>query len=196
MGRRRSHDETTATSLLDAAEETIAREGVDALSLRHVARDAGTTTRAVYSLFGSKDALLGALGIRAFGLLGQQVDALPTTDRPADDLVDAALVFRRFAIGHPALFAVAFHRADPKVRRRFRDAASEALAALHERFQRLSDAGLLGERTVPEAALQFHALCEGLASLELRGTPLAPDPETFWRNALQALVTGFPGRSA
>ena len=69
MGRRRLHDETTATLLLDAAERAIADEGVDALSLRAVACDAGTTTRAIYTLFGSKDGLIAALGVRAFRLL-------------------------------------------------------------------------------------------------------------------------------
>src|SRR5690348_3553802 len=69
MGRKPQHDENTAAALLDAAERTIAAEGVDALSLRDVAADADTTTRAIYSLFGSKDELLGALGVRAFDLL-------------------------------------------------------------------------------------------------------------------------------
>jgi AcrR family transcriptional regulator len=191
MGRRRQHNESTATSLLDAAERLIAEKNLDALSLRDVAEDAGTTTRAVYTLFGSKDALLGALGIRAFELLGQQVEALPTTDRPEHDLVEAALVFRRFAIEHPALFSIAFHRADPAVWPRFRPAAADALAVLHKRFQPLAAAGLLGGRSVPDAALQFDALCEGLAWIELRSTALAPDAEAFWRSAFQALIAGF-----
>jgi AcrR family transcriptional regulator len=191
MGRRRQHNESTATSLLDAAERLIAEKNLDALSLREVAEDAGTTTRAVYTLFGSKDALLGALGIRAFELLGQQVEALPTTDRPEHDLVEAALVFRRFAIEHPALFSIAFHRADPAVWPRFRPAAADALAVLHKRFQPLAAAGLLGGRSVPDAALQFDALCEGLAWIELRSTALAPDAEAFWRSAFQALIAGF-----
>lgn len=45
-----------------------------------------------------------------------------------------------------------------------------------------------------EVALSFHALCEGLASLEARGRfPLDPsqDPEMAWRNALTALVKGY-----
>jgi AcrR family transcriptional regulator len=191
MGRRRRHDESTATSLLDAAEHLVAKHGPGALSLRDVARNAGTTTRAVYTLFGSKDALLGALGIRAFDLLGEAVEGLPTTDRPEDDLVEAALVFRRFAIEHPALFSIAFHRADPAVWPRFRPAAAEALSALHKRFEPLAATGRLGSRSVPEAALQFHALCEGLASVELRARPLPPEPEAFWRSAFQALIAGF-----
>ena len=192
MGRRRRHDEGTATSLLDAAEHTIAGGGPHALSLRELARDAGTTTRAVYSLFGSKEGLLGALGIRAFGLLEQEIRALPATGRPEDDLVEAALAFRRFAIDHPALFAVAFHRADPAVWPRFRDAAAQALAVLHERFEPLGEADRLGGRSVAEAALQFRALCEGLAWVEVRGNLLTFDAETVWQSAVKALIAGFP----
>jgi AcrR family transcriptional regulator len=191
MGRRRQHDESTATSLLDAAEKLIVAEGPDALSLRDVAREAGTTTRAIYTLFGSKDGLLGGLGIRAFEILGREVGELPTTDRPENDLVEAALVFRRFAIEHPALFSVAFHRTDPAVWPRFRDAAGAALAVLHKRFEPLADAGLLGDRSLREASMQFDALCEGIAWIELRGNPLTPDPEAFWRSAFHALISGF-----
>jgi AcrR family transcriptional regulator len=191
VGRPREHDERTAAGLLDAAERTIAADGVDALSLREVARGAGTTTRAIYSLFGSKDGLLGALGVRAFNLLQREVEALPVTDQSWDDLVEAALIFRRFALEHPALFTIAFHRADPAISPRFRAARMDALAALHKRFEPLDDANLLGGRSVSEAAMQFSALCEGVAWTELRGNPLPPDPEGFWRNAFHALIAGF-----
>jgi AcrR family transcriptional regulator len=191
MGRRREHDEKTATALLDAAERTIAEDGLNALSLREVANDAGTTTRAVYSLFGSKDGLLVALGVRAFNLLQREIAALPATGRPSNDLVEVALIFRRFALEHPALFSIAFHRADPAIWPRFRAEAMEALAVLDKRFEPLADADLLGGRSVSEAAMQFNALCEGVAWSELRGNPLTPDPERFWRHAFHALITGF-----
>jgi AcrR family transcriptional regulator len=191
VGRRREHDENTAAVLLDIAEHTIADHGVDALSLRDVAADAGTTTRAIYTLFGSKDALLGALGVRAFNHLQRNIEALPRSGRPAEDLVEVALVFRRFAVEHPALFSIAFHRADPAIWPRIRAAAADALVVLDERFQALADANLLGGRTVTEASTQFRALSEGLAWTELRGNPLAPDPDSFWRSAFHALITGF-----
>jgi AcrR family transcriptional regulator len=191
LGRRRQHDEDTAAALLDAAERIIAAQGTDALSLRDLAREAGTTTRAVYSLFGSKDGLLGALGVRAFNLLEREVEALPATGEPGEDLVEAALVFRRFALEHPALFSIAFHDADPAISPRFRAARLDALAALHTRFEPLADADTLGGRSVAEAAMQFGALTEGLAWTDLRCRPLPPNPERFWRSAVHALVTGF-----
>jgi AcrR family transcriptional regulator len=191
VGRRPEHDERTAAALLDAAEQTIAAGGVDALSLRDVARDAGTTTRAIYSLFGSKDGLLGALGVRAFDLLRREIETLPATDRPRDDLIEVALVFRRFAVEHPALFSIAFHRADPRIWPRFRAAAADALVVLDRRFEPLADADLLGGRSVSEVSTQFRALGEGVAWTELRGNPLPPDPERFWRSAFHALIAGF-----
>jgi len=198
MGRRREHDEKTAAALLDAAERIVAEQGIDALSLREVARDASTTTRAIYSLFGSKDGLLGALGVRAFNLLQREIEALPASDQPSDDLIEVALIYRRFALEHPALFSIAFHRADPAIWPRFRTAAVDALAVLDKRFEQLADADLLGGRSVSEASTQFRALGEGAAWTELRGNPLPPDPERFWRNAFHALITGFtaptPGR--
>ena len=191
MGRRREHDDKTAEALLDAAECTIAGEGLDALSLRDVAHDAGTTTRAIYSLFGSKHGLVAALGVRAFRLLERDIETLPATDQPAHDLVEVALIFRRFALDHPALFSVAFHRADPAIWPNFRAEAMDALAMLDQRFQPLADADLLGGRSIAEASTQFRALGEGMAWAELRGNPLPPEPEQCWRNAFHALIIGF-----
>jgi AcrR family transcriptional regulator len=191
MGRPRQHDETTATALLDAAERTLQEQGVRALSVRALAQEAGTTTRAVYSLFGSKDGLLGALGARAFELLEEGLAALPEADEPREDLVRAALMFRRFALEHPALFSIGIQRTDPAVWPRFRSAAAGAFARLVGRFEPLAESGLLGGRSVHEAATQFHALCEGLAAIELRGMPQGREPEGLWRSAVQALVAGF-----
>jgi hypothetical protein len=56
---------------------------------------------------------------------------------------------------------------------------------------RVKVAGLLGSRSVREAACQFHALCEGLAAVELRGLMTPGEEMRIWRDALTALVAGF-----
>jgi len=101
------HDQDTAQQLLRAAEGIAADEGPEGVTVRHVAEAAGVSVRAVYSLYGSKDGLLIALGRRAFEMLGAGVRALPETGDPAADLVAAGvLVFRRFAVEHPSLFRI------------------------------------------------------------------------------------------
>ena len=194
MGRKRQHGEATATALLDEAERIVEAEGLDALTVRRVAAGIGTTTRAVYTAFGSKDALLVALGARGFDILRAGIEDRPATDDPAADLAeDGVAVFRRFMVEHPALFRIGVQRAlpDPGLAAGFRDAAVDALAGLATRVERLEAAGLLGGRTVPDAVTEFHALCEGLAVLELRSALPSGEEERIWRHALTALVRGF-----
>lgn len=193
MGRRREHDEHTAAALLDAAERMIQEHGLEGVSVRGLADAVGTTTRAVYSLFGSKEGLLVTLGARAFEMLGAAVAALPETDDPSADLVGAAMVFRTFATTHPILFRIGFKRSllAPELASRFAAARLSALAELEARLGRLEQAGLLGGRSVRDAAFQFHALCEGLADMELRGSLAHPREEQMWRDAFTALVAGF-----
>ncbi|HEX6443556.1 MAG TPA: TetR/AcrR family transcriptional regulator [Streptosporangiales bacterium] len=192
MGRPRQHDERTGVTLLDAAEQMVERDGVEALSVRRLADEAGTSTRAVYSLFGSKAGLVDALGSRAFDWLADELVAVEPSDDPRSDLVDAgARTFRRLVTEHPALFRVGFGRPKADAAAGTRDAADRAMDALQARLVRLERAGLLPRRTVAEAAREFHALCLGLADLELRD-PLSPArSRRMWRDALTTLVDGL-----
>lgn len=198
MGRPREHAERTRDALCTAAEQLVAAGGSDALTVRGVAVDVGTTTRAVYSLFGSKDGLVAALAQRAFALLQAGLDALPETDDPAADLVAVgATAFRQFVRDHPSLFRIAFQRTLPggAAAPGLTEARAGAFTRLEAKFRRLGDAGLLGGQSVLEAAVAFTALCEGLANAELRGGTLrirpAGDEDRVWRDALDTLVRGF-----
>ena len=182
-------------TLLDTAEALIADGGPDALSVRATADAAGTTTRAVYSLFGSKDGLVAGLARRAYEILGTAIARVPVTDDPAGDIVEAAVrVFRAMAVDNPAAYRITFLRGAPDVDfgPSTRQAAGHALGLLRQRFERLDAAGGIARRTVEEATLQFHALCEGLAAIELRDPRLlGPDPERMWRRTIATLVGGL-----
>ena len=101
------------------------------------------------------------------------------------------VVFRRFALQHPALFRLGVqHVSVPAdLVQGFRGAADHALDGLQRRVVRLADAGRLGGRPLCDAIWEFHALCEGLAALELRCLLPDDDAERLWRDALAALVT-------
>src|SRR6476659_452192 len=112
VGRPKEHDEETRAALRAATERIVAVSGIGAFSVRAVADEVGTTTRAVYSLFGSKEGLLiDALAQSAFAFLAEGVDGLPVTDDPVDDLIAIGPhVFRRLVLEHPALYRIAFQR--------------------------------------------------------------------------------------
>jgi AcrR family transcriptional regulator len=195
MGRPRQHDDATREALLAAAEALVEQGGTEALSVRAVADAIGASTRAVYSTYGSKEGLLMALAQRAFELLRDDIGRVPVTDDPAEDLAAAAVgVFRRMAMEHPSMFALAFLRAAPDLdlNEEVRRTGGEGLLLLRGRVQRLADAGLLGGRDVGEATTQFNAMCQGLATTELRNPDLlGPSPERAWRAAFETLLGGF-----
>jgi AcrR family transcriptional regulator len=199
VGRPREHDDETRVALRLAAERLVATGGPAAFSVRAVAAEAGTTTRAVYTLFGSGDALLvDALAQAAFEFLADEIDKLVETDDPAEDLVAVGvLVFRRLVTEHPALYRIAFQRIVRNLRPgpELIAARERAFRALLCKVQRMGDAGVLGDKPVREAAVEFNAMMEGLGNAELRGGVFRNlpegDEERAWRRALSSLVRGF-----
>ena len=195
MGRPRVYDDNTRSALLRAAEAIVEAGGAGSLSVRAVAHATGTTTRAVYSGFGSKEGLLNALAHRSFELLRDDIQRLPATEDPRHDLMEAALsVFRPMAIGHPSMFALAFLRAAPDLTfdEATRTVSREGYDLLRAIVQRLADADLLGGRTVDAATAEFNAMCQGLAATELRNPAMVgDDPPRVWRAAFTTLLDGF-----
>jgi AcrR family transcriptional regulator len=199
VGRPRIHDEKTRAALRAAAEQLVAEGGAVAFSVRAVAQRADTSTRAVYSLFGSKEGLLvDALGQEAFTFLADGMDALDETEDTAADLVAVGVsVFRRLVLEHPGLYRIAFQRVVPHFRAgpELTEARERSLAGLHRKIQRVADAGLMGTTSVRDGAVAYNAMAEGLANSELRGATLrilpAGDEERAWRASLTALVRGF-----
>jgi AcrR family transcriptional regulator len=200
MGRPRIHDEETRAALRAAAEQLVAEGGAAAFSVRAVAQRAGTSTRAVYSLFGSKEGLLvDALAQEAYTFLADGMEEQDETDDPVADLVElgVSVYRRRLVVEHPALYRIAFQRVVPDFRAgpELTAARERALAGLLGKVQRVADAGLLGSTSVQDGAVAFNAMTEGLANSELRGTTLRILPqgeeERAWRDALTALVRGF-----
>lgn len=199
MGRPREHDEETREALRAAAERLFDERGPAAVSVRAVADEVGTSTRAVYSLFGSQEGLLvDALAQRAYEILTRGVRDHAETDDPAQDLVEMSIdVFRRFVLEHPALYRITFQRVVPAFEPgpEVLEVREAALNVLTAKVQRLESAGALRGLNVEEATMAFQATCEGLANFELRGAIMRMFPadreEDAWRTAMSALVAGL-----
>jgi AcrR family transcriptional regulator len=199
MGRPKEHDEETRAALRAATERVVSEFGVGAFSVRAVAREVGTTTRAVYSLFGSKEGLLvDAMAQTAFAFLADGLDALGETDDPVEDLLAVGVpLFRTLVLEHPTPYRIAFQRITPgfSAGPEVVEARERSYASLRRRVGRVADAGLLGEKTVVEATWEYQAMLEGLANWELRGSVFRPvaagEEERFWREALLTVIRGF-----
>jgi hypothetical protein len=142
--------------------------------------------------------LVAALANKAFLLFAEEIDRLPRTDDPVQDLIEVALtVYRRFVLRHPSLYRIGFQRVVPSmlVTKEMRDARGGAILRMQERVQRLKDAELLGSKPLLQAMIEFAAMCEGLANIELRknlgGVMPEGAEESVWRAAIGTVVHGF-----
>src|SRR5690625_2171098 len=108
MARPRSYDQNLRRSLLDACSEVISRHGPDGVSLRDLARRVGTSTAAVYALFGGREELLAAVTAEGFARFAEHLARVrPTTD-PAGDLLALGLAYRDSALDDPHFYRVMF----------------------------------------------------------------------------------------
>ena len=82
----KTHDASLATLLVDEAGRILAAEGVGALTLRKLAARTGTSTMAVYPMFGDKRGLLTAMHNEGFARLGA---AMQRAQHAGDDAITA-----------------------------------------------------------------------------------------------------------
>lgn len=213
MARPKVHDAATGEALLDAAARLLQQHGPEALSVRAVADDAGISFRAVYAVFGSKQALVDALAERGYRRLASLVDGIPVTADPVDDLVAAGVDgFREFVLESPGIFRLTFEEISAEVleQRQVARAALASYRALAARVRRAQETGAIHVGwSEEECVFVLHSLCQGLATAEL-ATRLPPEGPGFWpmlvdqdmrqiwTAALTGLVDGFrspPSRS-
>jgi len=182
-------------ALLDAAAEILAAEGPAGVSVRRVAGRAGTSTRAVYSLYGDKDGLLQALCQRANDVMRRHHEAVPSdVADPAAELLTLALAYRAAAREEPRLYDLWSSQGlpdvtsdDDELQRNIR-----SFTRVIEAVGRCVQTGVFAPTDPLSVAMQMWALVHGLASLELRGT-LGPPPraEQLWRGAVTAAISGY-----
>jgi AcrR family transcriptional regulator len=195
MGRPKEHDEATRERLLQAAEDLSATHGWEALTVRRIAEEAGTSTRALYALFDSKQGLEQALHQVMFTRLRDLLQARERSDDPRRDIAIQALAYRQWAVERPERYALAMHRFLGQRSRPRSDeglaVSREALDELRQAVRRCHDAGLLlGGRDPEDVVTHLRATVHGLAEFENLGL-LGPDPEAQWIAAVSAQLDGY-----
>ncbi len=196
----KTHTEDLATRLVDEAGRILSAEGGAALSLRRLATATGTSTMAVYTLFGDKQGLIAAMYRAGFERLGATMrDAVGADDDPLTALANLGFAYRRAALANPHLYDLMFGRPiasyapDPDSK----EIAEAAYRPLVHQVQRCLDAGVMvaapGDGAAERIALYLWAVSHGMVSLELAGQ-LPGEPEArdaLYRDALVLSSVAF-----
>jgi len=98
------HHGNLRAEVLEVAARIVAMRGVDALSMRELAREAGVSHGAPAHHFGDRRGLLTALAADGFGRLADALESSVT----AGDFARTAVAYVRFAAENPGSFDVMF----------------------------------------------------------------------------------------
>lgn len=175
--RRNAYPADLRDRLVAAAAERLSGSDPRGLSLRSIASSEGTSTNAVYSIFGGKDGLIGAvLADAAASFLAAQEEALGSGET-LDDLKNLGVAYRAWALSNPTLYRVMFgargltHAGPP---------GPDAAAPLKAGVTQLMANGALCEAPVDLVCHSMWASVHGWVMLEISGAalPEAPDRAT------------------
>lgn len=195
MARPKVYDVELADRLLAEAAVQVAATGPDGLSLRRLAEAVETSTSAIYSLFGGKDALLLAVFERAFRSFGASQQAVDVGDDPAADLLALGLAYRRWALGNPHLFQLMFGPGLPRTGPGTEQLATGTKEPLLAAVRRGQASGVVSAEHDPEVVAQgLWGQVHGLVTLELALSESAPPGvtgEKVYIECLTAVVRGW-----
>lgn len=195
MARPKLHDDALRTRLLDTAGALLTSEGPEALSLRRLAAEAGTSTSAVYALFGGKPGILRGLFIEAFTRFAAHLDQVTLSGDPLADILALGHAYRASALANPHLYAMMFGSPVPGFEPAPEDYAhAEAtFTTLLDAVRRAVAAGLLIDTDPGLIATALWANVHGLVSLELRyAMPAeAVPPADVFEAAIRANLAGW-----
>lgn len=194
MPRPKAHDEALRLRLLDRAGELLSAEGAKALSLRRLAADTGTSTTAVYSLFGSKTDLVNALFMEGFRRFAHRMCAVERTGETVEDLVRLGLAYRTSALADSHLYSIMFSKAVPGFEPN-EEASRMAASTLEPLLRTVRDgiaSGVLTDVDPEVIAVSCWGIVHGLVSLELAGNlPSGFDVGDAYEIALRANAEGW-----
>ncbi|MGW4091609.1 TetR/AcrR family transcriptional regulator [Nocardia sp. NPDC004750] len=172
MTRTSYHHGALRDALLAACLRLIETEGLAAVSLRRVAREAGVSTAAPYHHFPDRAALLATLSTQGFQMLGAQLAAARAeAETPMAALTALANTYVRFSREQPAYFRLMFRPelSQPDKHPDTMAAGDAAFGVLADAITECVRAGALPADKADTLAVMFWGLGHGLASLWLDG---------------------------
>jgi AcrR family transcriptional regulator len=197
MTDRPYHHGHLRTTLLAAAERTLREEGIDALSLRDLARQAGVSHAAPRRHFADRQALLDALAEAGFARLGDEVRAAingASGDYQAR-LRAAATAYVRFATADAALLQLMFTVKNASQPGALPEASASLFGAVSDLIGQGQRADALPPGDPGRLRLLLVATLQGIAALVISGRVPAEQTDAFVADAV-ALFTRSHNYSA
>ena len=195
---RAYHHGDLKAALVEAALEILRQEGLEALTLRAVARRVGVSQAAPYRHFSDRRALVAAVAEHGFTRMREAMLEAVQAGQGRLGLKQVAVAYVRFGLESPAEYRVMF---GPEVAATddlpaLRQTARSVLGFVAEGIAQLQQAGLVGPGNPLLMAIATWSTLHGLVMLTLDGqtTSVAPSVDVIVEEATRIMMFGMAGR--
>jgi len=159
--------------LVEGGIRLLEARGLQALSVRNLAAEAGTSTMAVYTHFGGMTGVVDAIAREAFARFTRALTEFEQTDDPVADFLVMGARYREFALANPQRYQMMF------------GASSESLNRHH------ADLTVTGTATEDaEFAVSFEALLTAVRRMIQAGRIRGDDGDSAIAGRLWSLTHG------
>lgn len=200
MTTTRPHDDALRLDLIRVTAQLLAESGPSAVSLREIAQKCGTSTTAIYSLFGGKAQIIKAVAAEGFADLAISLAGNERHDTPFDALLGLAHIYHTWALENPALFAAMYSQPQPSFSpgapaRTEKEGEMEQLlrSAIEAAFQPVEEAA---RQAAPESGLtargiadSVYAVVHGWITLEQLHLMKGLDFDTYAAATITGILT-------
>ena len=192
MPDRPFHHGNLRTALLDQAEEVLRERGIDALSLRELARAAGVSHGAPRSHFIDRNALLDALAGRGFIRLANEVTEAVSQapDEYIAVLRAAGAAYLAFALREPALHDLMYAAKAGDPSQAVNTAAERLFATLTGIISTGVEAGACDARDVGRLTLLMGTTIQGISAFIGSHRITIPQGEALLDDAITLFIAG------
>lgn len=189
------YDEALRRGILIEALERLRDNGPESLGLRPLAASQGTSTTAIYTMFGGKAGLLAAVAAEADSEFTNALRESLRYDSVVGDMRSLCRSYRRWALEQPGLYGLLIDEYSA-----YQESSSprpSALAAprwrepLLEVVDALVDEGVFRSTDVHETATAIWASLHGIVSLEMSVWRQSPSAEHHFETQLAAILRSW-----
>jgi AcrR family transcriptional regulator len=173
MAEKSYHHGDLKNALIQAAIKILADEGIQELSLRKVAREAGVSHSAPYAHFTDKQALIAAISTDGYKKIYERINAIMERypDDPLRQFIETAWAYVSFGYEEPDHFKVTFSGSVEREREypALVEMTQKTFDMLRQLILRCQAAGLIDSGEPDLVALTVWGLVHGFVSLLQEG---------------------------
>jgi AcrR family transcriptional regulator len=186
----------TAQRIASAARRLLDKEGVEAVTMRRVAKAVNITPMALYRHYPDRSGLLNALADEGFEQLAARLAMKPSSPHVEKRLMKMLEIYLDHALENPRLFELMFLNPREGARRFPRDfkaGGSPTANLMAEAVREAMASGYFRKDDVWEIVFEMGALYSGLVTLYLGGRMDVPPARfrSFCRRSFRRYIHGI-----